>query len=91
MCARPTRHTITAPSIQMTAIGATALPHWMLSTVTVAGASSTIALTPKFVGFQMCRPFSRSTYFERIEMKLVKKYGHMNGDRMRMPALIPLM
>jgi hypothetical protein len=28
---------------------------------------------------------------ERMEMKLVKKYGHQNGDRMRIPALIPLM
>src|SRR5690349_8465343 len=45
--ARPTRHTMTEPSTQITAIGATTLPHWMLRTVIVAGARKTAALTPK--------------------------------------------
>ena len=70
---RPTRQTITEPSTQMTAIGATTLPHWTLSTATVAGARNTTALTPKFVGFQRCRPRKRSTYFEVIEMRLVEE------------------
>ena len=40
-----------------------------------AGARNTSALTPKFVGFHRCLPRNRSTYFEVIEIKLVKKYG----------------
>src|SRR5687767_11444958 len=68
MCSRPTRHVITVPRIQMTAIGATTLPHWMLRTATVAGARNTTALTPKFVGFHRWRPRNRSTYFEVIEI-----------------------
>ena len=38
MCRRPTRQTITEPSIQMTTIGQSVLPHWMLRSETVAGA-----------------------------------------------------
>src|SRR5688572_9113472 len=91
MCARPTRQTMTVPRIQMTAIGATTLPHWTLRTATVAGARNTTALTPKLVGFQRCRPRSRRTYFDVIEMRLVRKYGQKNGERTRMPALMPLM
>ena len=75
----------------MMAIGATTLPHWMLSTVIVAGARNAAALTPKFVGFQRWRPFTRSTYFEVIEIRLVRKYGHNRLERTRMPALMPLM
>src|SRR5918993_5274538 len=61
---RPTRQTITVPRIQITAIGATTLPHWMLRTATVAGARKTTALTPKFVGFHRCCPRKRNTYFD---------------------------
>ena len=49
----------------MTAIGATTLPHWMLSTVTVAGARNTTALTPKLVGFQRCRPLDAQHVLRR--------------------------
>src|ERR1700730_8478571 len=52
MCRRPTRQTITVPRIQMTAIGHSVLPHWMLRSDTVAGARNRTALTPKFDGFQ---------------------------------------
>ena len=70
MCSRPTRHTMTAPSSQITTIGQTVLPHWMLSSDTVAGARKSTALTPKFDGFQRWRPFSRRTYFDVIEIRL---------------------
>ena len=76
MCSRPTRQTITVPSTQITTIGQSVLPHWMLSSDTVAGARNSTALTPKFDGFQRCRPLSRSTYFDAIEIKLIRKYGH---------------
>jgi hypothetical protein len=50
-CSRPTRHTMKNPSVQITAIGQMLLPHWTLSTETVAGARNRITLTPKFDGF----------------------------------------
>ena len=87
----PTRQMITEPSSQMTSIGQMTLPHWMLRTVTVAGARNSIALTPKLDGFQRCRPWQRSTYFDVIEIRLHKKYGHKNGERIRMPTLMPVM
>ena len=91
MCRRPTRQTITEPSIQMTAIGHRVLPHWMLRSDTVAGARNSTALTPKFDGFQRCRPLTRSTYFDVIEIRLASTYGHRNGDRTRIPTLMPVM
>ena len=39
------------PSIQMTSIGQMKLPHWILKTATVSGASSNNAQMPKFDGF----------------------------------------
>src|SRR5215204_588983 len=90
MCRRSTRQVMMVPSTQITAIGATTLPHWTLSTATVAGARNTTALTPKFVGFQRWRPRTRSTYFDAIEIRLVRKYGQRNGDLTRIPALMPL-
>src|SRR5687768_12825218 len=90
MCSRPTRHTITVPSNQMTAIGHSVLPHWMLRRDTVVGARKSSALTPKFDGFQRCRPFTRSTYFDVIEIRLPSQYGHKNGERTRIPTLIPV-
>ena len=91
MCRRPTRQTITEPSTQMTTIGQRVLPHWMLSSDTVAGARNSTALTPKFDGFQRCRPLYRSTYFDTIEIRLASAYGHRNGERTRMPTLMPVM
>src|SRR6476660_1256381 len=91
MCRRPTRHTITAPSVQMAIIGHRLLPHWMESTDTVAGARNTTVLTPKFDGFHRWRPSRRSTYFDTIEIRLASAYGHRKGDRTRIPTLSPVM
>src|SRR5262245_15824362 len=91
MCSRPTRQTMTEPSVQMPSIGQMLLPHWMLRSETVAGARNSTALTPRFDGFQRCRPFTRSTYLDRIEIRLPNAYGHRNGDRTRMPTLMPVM
>jgi len=33
----------------------------------------------------------RRTYLDRIEMNEHRKYGHRNGDRSRMPTLMPVM
>ena len=63
----------------------------MLSAATVSGARNTSTEIPKFDGFQMCRPFTRSTYFDMIETTAHTRYGHTAGDRTRMPTLMPLM
>src|SRR5688572_3063875 len=91
MCSRPTRHTITDPSSQMMTIGQISLPHCTLRSDTVAGARNSSALTPKFEGFQRWRSCTRSTYLETIEIRLHRKYGQRNGERSRMPTLIPVM
>ena len=75
----------------MTAIGATALPHWMLRRVTVSGARNSTALTPKLDGFHRCRPLNRRTYLVVIEIRLQRKYGQRKGERTRMPTLMPVM
>ena len=67
------------------------LPHWMLSSDTVAGARNNTALTPRFDGFHRWRPFTLSTYFEVIEIRLASTYGHRNGERTRIPTLMPVM
>src|SRR4029453_5897404 len=90
MCRRPTRQTITAPSSQMTTIGQSVLPHWMLKRETVAGARNNSALTPKFDGFHKCRPLKCHTYLDAIEIKLASTYGQKNGERTRIPTLIPV-
>src|SRR5512138_1077165 len=91
MCSRPARHTITAPRIQITTIGQITLPHWMLRTEALAGARNSSALTPKFDGFHRCRSRKRKTYFVAIETRLVSAYAHRNGDRTRIPTLMPVM
>src|SRR5262245_56986647 len=91
MCSLPTRQTMTEPRSQITTIGQMLLPHWMLSRDTVAGARKRTALTPRFDGFHRWRPPARSTYFDTIEMRLVRKYGQRNGERTRMPTLMPVM
>ncbi len=63
----------------------------MLRLATVKGARNNIALTPKFDGFQMWRPFTRRTYFDVIEIALHRAYGQNAGDLTRMPTLIPEM
>ena len=50
-------------------IGQTLLPHWMLRSVTVAGVRNRSKLTPRFDGFHRCRPLSRSTYLEAMEIR----------------------
>ena len=50
-----------------------------------------MAHTPKFDGFQMWRPRARRTYLEAIESRLHATYGQTNGERIRMPTLIPVM
>ncbi len=61
---------ISEPSVQITSIGQSELPHWMLRLATVAGARKSIALTPRFDGFQRCRPCQRIAYFDVIEIRL---------------------
>ncbi len=56
------------PSVQITIIGQTKLPHWMLNPATVPEARTNMATMPKLDGFQMCRSWTRSTYFEVMEM-----------------------
>src|SRR6185436_18786992 len=63
----------------------------MLRSEVDAGARNSSALTPKFEGFQRWRPLYRRTYFEAIEIRLASAYGHRNGDRTRIPTLIPVM
>ena len=75
----------------MTTIGATTLPHCTLSSETVSGARNRTRLTPRLDGFHRCLSPIRRTYLERIEMNEHRKYGHRNGDRSRMPTLMPVM
>ena len=46
---------------------------------------------PKFDGFQRCRPLTRSTYFDVIEIAEHSAYGQKAGERTRMPTLMPVM
>ena len=39
----------------------------------------------------MCRPLTRSTYFDVIEIMLHSAYGQYAGERIRMPTLMPVM
>ena len=66
---RFSRQMMSDPSTQMTIIGRRALPHWMLRLATVAGARKSITLTPRFEGFQRCRPCQRIAYFDVIEIR----------------------
>ena len=50
-----------------------------------------MATMPKFDGFQRCRPSTRSTYFEVIEIAAHSAYGQNAGERTRMPTLMPEM
>jgi hypothetical protein len=43
----------------------------------------------KFEGFQRWRPLTCRTYFEVIESVLPSAYGHMAGERTKIPTLIP--
>ena len=45
---------------------------------------------PKFDGFQRCRPFTRSTYFDMTESTLHNANGQNAGERKRIPTLMPL-
>src|SRR5215216_1858364 len=65
------------------------LPHWIVSAATVSGARNNNTHIPKFDGFQRCRPFTRSTYFDMIEITLHKAYGQNAGERSRIPTLMP--
>ena len=88
---RRSRQMISEPRSQMTSIGQTALPHWTLRLATEAGARKSMALTPRFDGFQRCRPCQRMAYFDVIEIRLHRIYGQNAGERIRMPTLIPVM
>ena len=59
---------MTAPKHQTTTIGSRLLPHCTHRLATVSEASTSMATMPRFDGFQMCRPSTRSTYFEVIEI-----------------------
>src|ERR1043166_236106 len=63
----------------------------MLSTDALAGARNRSADTPKFDGFQMCRLLTRKTYLLAIDTSEHKTYAHRNGERTRMPTLMPVM
>ncbi len=91
MWSRLARHTMTVPSTQMTMSEAKLLPHWMLSEATACEARISMAQMPKLEGFQMCRPRTRSAYFEVMESALHSAYGQKAGERSRMPTLMPLM
>jgi hypothetical protein len=68
MWKRRRRQMIADPNVQITIIGQTKFPHWMLNPATVPEARTNIATMPKLDGFQMCRSWTRSTYFEVIEI-----------------------
>src|SRR3954470_2899164 len=91
MCSRRRREMMIEPRIQMTIIGPIELPNWMLRLATVAGARNSIAAIPKLDGFQMCRPFTRSTYLDVMVMALQRAYGQKYGERTRIPTLMPEM
>ena len=59
---------ITEPKIHTTAMGRRLLPHCTDSAATASGASTSMATIPKFDGFHRCRPSTRSTYFDVMEM-----------------------
>src|ERR1700712_4791882 len=69
MWKRRKRQMTVEPRIQITIIGQTKLPHWILSPATVPDASTNSAAIPKLEGFQICRSCTRSTYFEVMEMR----------------------
>src|SRR5215213_348610 len=91
MWIRLARQIITEPRIHITNNGQIKFPHWIVSAATVSGARNNKTQIPKFEGFQRCRPFTRNTYFDMIEITLHNAYGQNAGDRMRMPTLIPEM
>ena len=68
MWKRPSELMMIAPKVQTTTIGSRLLPHCTLRLATVSEASTNIATMPKLDGFQMCRPSTRMTYFETIEI-----------------------
>src|SRR6185295_14516253 len=78
------------PSTQITINGHLKLPHCTLRLATVSGARNSNTQIPKFDGFQRCRPFTRSTYFDMIESTLARAYGQNAGERKSMPTLMPL-
>src|SRR6187402_2512312 len=82
---------ITLPKHHTTIIGSSMLPHCTLRLATVSEASTSIATMPKFDGFQMCRPSTRSTYFDVMEIAEQSAYGQMAGERTSMPMLMPEM
>src|ERR1700744_4711614 len=86
-----TRHPISDPSVQITIMGHRLFPHWMLSVATDSAARNSITQIPKFDGFQMCLPFTRSTYFDVMLIAAHSAYGQNPGERIRMPTLMPLM
>jgi hypothetical protein len=91
MCARFACPIAIRPTPQITSIGQRLFPHWTLSGATANGARNRSAQMPKFVGFQMCRPFARRTYFDMTESTAPSAYGQSIGDRTRMEMLMPEM
>src|SRR3954452_9111236 len=88
---RRRRQMINEPRHQMTSIGHSALPHCTLRLATVPGARNSRALTPRFEGFQRCRPRQRIAYFDVMEIRLHSAYGQKAGEGIRMPTLTPVM
>src|SRR5262245_61192531 len=80
---------ITLPKHHTTIIGSSMLPHCTLRLATVSDARTSIATMPKLDGFQMCRPFTRSTYFDVMEIAEHSAYGQIAGERTSMPMLMP--
>src|SRR5262249_51650064 len=65
---RPRAWMITEPKAQTTTMGRRLLPHCTESPATVSEASTSMATTPRFEGFQRWRPSTRITYFDVIEI-----------------------
>src|ERR1700733_3252585 len=61
------RQIMADPNVQITSIGQTKFPHWMLSPATVPEARMNMATMPKLDGFQICRSWTRSTTFAETE------------------------
>ena len=60
---------ITDPKAHTTTMGSRLLPHCTDKLATVSAARKSMATIPKFDGFQMWRPSTRSAYFEVMEIR----------------------
>ena len=59
---------MTVPNAQTTTMGSRLFPHCTESPATLSAARTSMATIPRFDGFQRCRPSTRITYFDVIEI-----------------------